>query len=600
MKKQLKNGLLIILSALLVLSIFLLSFSASATTPQVYAESSESTTVKSHPELADERYAFTDGARFNVKEFAAGKNALQFCLEGFNELYANVAELPYRKSNWWGTATSNSFSYVFTLYRENSTVGADPTKVQSVIFYFTNYKSTGLLALTVGTCNYINSEENINVSFDTQENANCLTLAETQPSGILNASAVKNKGFMPKKSYLLTATDFSTLFIDVFAESARAKYYVQLDYEFWYLYWTGVFEDKYKATDYQPIASPSRSIYDIINGMNEDEILESVFYNSNIDDEGYDPEAGYTRALSILGSEEKTVTVKYLVPIEGTPYATHVITDVTVWVNNMLIDKDDVAIALGVDGFNCFDSFCYDFTYNDNEDIYEAYYLKNVWLRAVTTDGNYVDYFLDINQSYEDFYYPFVYDGIMQEDLYEFIFSNRMLLEYPELERYTFDEVYGYFGLVVIPTTYSLNTLWTEMFDTKTSQIGVVKNFSFDMIIDESDYNALLNDYGYTWLERAWNGVSSWVGGQSASFYLVYSEGATDAGIGEGGQTDFENPDGAIEDDVQEGVSVVFNAVGNFFSSIFSDKTTTIIFISALIVAAVAITVTIIVIKNKK
>ena len=216
---------------------------------------------------------------------------------------------------------------------------------------------------------------------------------------------------------------------------------------------------------------------------------------------------------------------------------------------------NDVESELGISLSKCLDSnaYCFQKETDTDGELYNLYYLKNIWLRSATVDGNYFDYFLDLNGSYKEIFRPFVETEILTNDVYEWIYSTQLINKFPALSNYRFNEVYGYFGLVVVPETYTLNSALAMMFNVETSKVGVISTFSFEQSLPFDAYNTLLTDYNYGFLSKPWSNVVGYYTGQerNATFYVIYSEPGTESAlIGEGVQTDAENPVSVIEDKI--------------------------------------------------
>ncbi len=259
-------------------------------------------------------------------------------------------------------------------------------------------------------------------------------------------------------------------------------------------------------------------------------------------------------ARQIIDNKDvQSVRVKYLEQIKGTPFAKAVYATIDVPVTSTTLPTDRVAAALGKSDLYCINASCLGFEYDSASDTYVAHYQKSVWLSAKTVDGNSENYFLDINKSYADYYGKMVSDGVFSQDLYEYIL-NGMFIDYrDQLNGLTANDIYGFFGYVVIPDTYTIDALWAEMFDTDRTFKGVIKRFEYFALLDYSSYQKLLTDYEYTWLEKAWNGVSGFVtgGSWSAQHYLFYADGLeNEALIAENGATDMLDNDGALSNDI--------------------------------------------------
>ena len=312
------------------------------------------------------------------------------------------------------------------------------------------------------------------------------------------------------------------------------------------------------------------SQYDVLNQM------RSI---SSFEDE-LDPEQ-VDKAYSLVGETIKqNVIVEYLVRLGDTPFAVKKQKKVNVPIIDGKISPEHVAEALSVPTMGVMQSYCEDFVYDAEKGIYITRYAKSIWLNAKTTDGNNMNYFLDCNLSYYDYYYQFVEDGIFSYDLYDYIF-NKIKLDYPEVSKYKPSEIYSYFGMVSIPTTYSINTLWEEMFNTETTFDGILYKYKFTETLSLQSYNKLLQDYGYKWLEIVWNDIAPGLissGEYTADTYLFYADVETnEAFIGENGAEDIEDNDSLIDNEVDE-------IVDNLFSSDFMKEFETIIGILLVVV----------------
>ena len=300
--------------------------------------------------------------------------------------------------------------------------------------------------------------------------------------------------------------------------------------------------------------------------------------------------------LSVQNTQR--VRIKYLEEIPGTPYATHKYDYVDVPVLQETIYISDVEEVLNKSLRKCLDSnaYCFQKTTDSDGEVYQLYYLKNVWLRAATVDGNFYDYFLDINDSYKDIYRPYVEAEILSDDVYEWVFSTQMINKFPALQDYRFNEIYGYFGLVVVPETYTLNSALKTMFDVETSKIGVISNFVFERMLSYDGYQRLLGNYNYGFLSKAWSEIAGFVSGSEhrATYYLIYSEpGTENALIGEGGQTNAEEPGSVFQNEV---AGPVFGIIGDawdgitgFFGGLAGNTKTILYIVLAVIVLIVGI-----------
>ena len=270
-------------------------------------------------------------------------------------------------------------------------------------------------------------------------------------------------------------------------------------------------------------------------------------------------------AYAASGDYQK-VTIRYLERVGESPFAVEVDKDVyiPVYANNR-IEVKDVCKALGYKAFGVLQSYCDTFTYENG--VYIAYYYKSVHLSAKTVDGNNVNYFLDVNNSFEDYYYQFVTseeNAAFTSDTYEW-FWNKIHVNFPETANYKPNELHGYWGFVMIPHAYSFNDLWTSIFGNKNTFSGVLSNFMITENLSYSAYNSLLKEYNYAWYEIAWADIAAFfTGTKPADCYMFYVESdVTDVFIAENGATDIDDNDSAFRNDVES----VIDTIGNVYDS---------------------------------
>lgn len=251
------------------------------------------------------------------------------------------------------------------------------------------------------------------------------------------------------------------------------------------------------------------------------------------------------------------VKFEYLQRIENTPFAEKVkkIIKVPVYENNE-IRLEDVKRELKCKSFGVMQSYGDSFKYNAATNTYTAVYYKSVYLNAKTVDGNSKNFYLDCNLSFEEYFYPFVQNGTLEQSIYEF-YLNKIHVRYPELDGYTPDNIYGYFGLIPIPNGRNLNQLWKDLFGTSTNYSGVLEHYMYSNVLTNSAYKKLLEEYHYNWLEVIWKGFIDKLlaGSVNADFYMVYVDSEeTEAFIAENGATSIEDNSGVIWNSVEKGL----------------------------------------------
>lgn len=494
--------------------------------------------------ISDDNYGFEYGAAVMISGFKDENYRLKFTFNVINPALEDLCQYTPGEylNGFWGTLTDARYFQTFTVKRVNSD-GTTVTPLLSVMNFYAYEISDMELHLTRYTAVKKLSYYDETLTISKRDNADVvLTNAKLNKDTTKFAKKYIPEGYEITKKEWLQSTGGNTWEIIAGVNSPFAQYFVEFDYSLTKMTSKGFFGNKY-TTEKGRFTSSVRSVADVLTKMNNANDLEANFRND---------EESIALARSIISSNSlKNVTVNYLVEIPGTPFAKRVSALVNVPVISQGVYVDDVARALGVETFNVFNSQAYEFRYNSSTQTYDAHYLKTTWLRSITTDGHYVDYFLDINNNYRATYYQFVEDGIFSNDLYEYIF-NKMLNKYPALQGMKYDEVYGYYGFITIPTTMTIDTLFVEMFDVETSMVGVIKNFSYEDVISAEAYNKLLTKYNYGWLAKVWgNSLANVTGNTKATYYIIYSEGELQTHIGEGGQTNPENPGGALWNSVQ-------------------------------------------------
>lgn len=274
------------------------------------------------------------------------------------------------------------------------------------------------------------------------------------------------------------------------------------------------------------------SVYDVLKNISMSETLDSL---------GDKKEAA---EHIVYNFATQKVQIMYLKRIGTTPFATTARAYVDVPVAENEIRVADVKNALGLDTMAVMQSSCDYFKYDSAEDIYRAYYYKSVWLSAKTADGNNQDLYLDCNLSFKDFYEPLVRDGILPigDDGYEYFF-NRMKYNFPELEGLKEHEVYGYFGYVALPKTYTFSQLFFEVFDaSKANYKGTVDSMCNLGNLSKESYSKLLNDYHYNFLSRVWNvGVGAFAGYEAYHYSFYVDSGVLESFIAHNGAKDMQD-----------------------------------------------------------
>ncbi len=525
-------------------------------------------------ELADNNFEFAAGAALAPKDVTdeAGNKRVSMNRMSFTLLVPNEAAI---KSNH----EKDKGSYTFTLHRMHGEKSYTPV----ARFYITwsgsvviGYKKE--LATTKDTFEFTPDQlqgsdwSRVNsIGYAAQK-----ALYETQGYELMfiNQNVTENvlETWTAEESYN-GRWDHRFLRFVINTNSVTTDYFVRFEYKVERYYKeTGklpfigdvTIAEGYKTEAQGVIDSDVRSARQILVNMDAAGKLEYEMERLASDEEISDAALAVETAQEIIANEKKEVTVSYLRQIGKTPFAEKVTETVEVPFENGGLTVDAVAAALDVKSFEALDSECYGFVYNATSDTYNARYLKNIYLTIRTVDGNTPDaaddgsqkYYLDINQSFADYYGALKDRGHISESQYEWLFS-KILSTYPALSGKKMGEVYGYFGYAVIPELkYSINGFFDEIFAMERSYKGAVYSQTWDENLSASEYDDLLDHFQYGWLERAWHGFlnNTAGGGNNPATHIAFycDEFAPDAVISDNGTADVEDNDGLIENTVQK------------------------------------------------
>ena len=551
---------------LLLFSVFLIFIGklfVIKTPATVYAATTPANDYTEEWTLADDNFAFSTGASLSFVSPEQGFK-MRFTLDMVNADFKDLKAFPdLGYSTWWGQRSDTYFFYEFTLYRGNEFDYSSVELHTFAVFLEPVDKNADFFKGCV-----LEKEHSVY-----SETVGFEGLPEISDKDDSLAGQVFKKNGCPLDGYkiiYLFRTDGNSLF-SVQKELADAflwldplsdfsDYFVTFTYGYNVMTFTGVFVTNYALTEHT-ICSSSRSVYEVLTNMNDMGMLDVELSGESLE---------YANMLLNMSPTEN-ITINYLESLDNLPFAIEKQAIVTVPVINDDINIDDVNDFLYSTGkpvieTKCLSSNLYDIVYNADTGEYDTYYLKNVWLRTITTDGNYYDYFLDINSSFYEFYQPLVNTGVMTQELFEYFYSTKILNRFPALSGYTTDQLHGYFGFAVIPETLTLNTLFAEVLDVDQTRSGIIEYFTYSDKISYESHKALLSDYNYSWLSKAWDGLSGFVSGGNwdADYYVLYTD-SDDGYIGQGGQTDAEDPDSVIEGEV---VQPILSGLQEFWDSL--------------------------------
>ena len=372
-------------------------------------------------------------------------------------------------------------------------------------------------------------------------------------------------GSLPSMKFSITTTDPDTKYFCRFnykvAEWARTQNFLGIgdkNYEKEVLF--GGSPTNAAGTNGGTVQSPFASPYSILSDLRKSGDLEDTFTGRE-----------YEQAIEVLDKVEfKNITVERLVQIEDTPFATTKRDVVRVPVRSEGVFYENVCSALEVDSLAVLDAYPRKLLKLTSDGIYRVEYNHAAWFHATNADGYGMDLFLSINSSYADFYnhqaINTATDGtnnaIITNEMLEY-FLNEIKREYPALEQYGSENIYGYWGFMAIPDTYTLDDVFQDVFGVATQYKGIAKYFRYKRKISVSAYNRLLDDYQYNWLAGLYHNVTAGALGYDATYYLVYMDNAGSSVISDNGSTDPEKNTGLIINKGQEFVQTALDWLGN-------------------------------------
>lgn len=567
MTKKIKNILIISLFLLCSFS-FVLLFS--------FNNYSAKADTKTLGELSNNDFAFSSESSIIYFEESASTDEnyqLKFNFELKNSNHINVRNFIRYYKSWWKEEFTQSFTYNFTLYfntSENSSdtkPGTDVScfpvgkytiqydvfedRIDEYIFY-TSYNLYSPVSFYIVGANsriidstfyneYLQGEKKL-ISLDKGTNFTGL------PFNSFNKLAFFIKNSDPYTNYFI---DFSASYYTLQGDPNWGMFYGDTRY--------------YSYTEGQSrISTKLSSISSILK------IKEA----SNEIDNFNEPEKSF--ALKLLKYYDRTVDVYYLSQIGDSPFGERKKATFTYTTNSNTMSLDVITMNLHKQGIaleqlSFLGAHVKSFIDGDSSDEYILTYYPSVWLRSATESGHYADYFYDCNQSYFDMYFRLVEDEIISRGLYDYLF-NSILRKYPDLSNskiYATSDLYGFYGFFATPRDYSLDEVFVDAFDIDKTQQGFLECFSYESEISKQSYQLLLDKYEYSFLETLWAKSISLFdkGSANCSIYISIFDNSNDAFLGEGGQTDKDNPGGAIHNKV---TVPFFGAMANGFEAFFS------------------------------
>lgn len=530
-----------LVAAILVVTVLVLQFgclgviNAYAATSTVKPTKSDYYLDYSSGSLDTTGYYREAGVTNNVVEYGLGNGVFEWS-SGASVMKDDLNTLVFQlnlKDPQWENVTGHGknttyLSMYFTLY-SCSRDGSNASPLLTVLYGSTseNKGTTGRDVYYLARTQYGIEQIGLVDCFNGVDGTNGgVTYSELDGAQLLGGSYVT-------KLMRWSGTDEKHVNLAVKTSSAYTRYFVRacaiLYSEKEYILGSATSTSNYYQDVCSCIDTSVVSVADVLGNMKAKDGFDSLSTSKQAEAEHILTDGAY-----------ETVQVWYLDRIGNTPFAQAKTAYVEVPVINQVIKPADVATSLGVSTLAVMQSYCEGFEYDEADNIYRAKYLKSVWLSAKAADGHNTNYFLDCNLSYKDYYRKMVDDEIFDDDVYEWML-NRIYEKFPETLEVTADNLYGYFGYVVIPKSATFSEMLFEMFDGGQSHFeGTVDQFYKESLLAWESYNKLLTEYEYTWLEKGWNAVAGFVQGskyEAYNYFFYVDSGITESFIANNGAT---------------------------------------------------------------
>ena len=382
--------------------------------------------------------------------------------------------------------------------------------------------------------------------------------------------------------------EYPTLYLKLNTNSMFAEYFVVCNVDFYDYVKT---DEKWSWEEFKTvkkavynetllnmatIRSETRSCYQVLKNIEAAGALEHEFTDETT--------LGIVNDI-LNNTVEETITVKYLKQLGDTPFAVATESKITVPVYNDMTFYDDVCTALGVKSLNCMGATVSHFKRN-SFNVYEPVYLSSVKMKALTEDGDFDDYYIDLGQTFNEFVDEVSGQTQGKEVFDPGLFSyvvNEIHKLYPATEGYSADELYGFWGFMVIPETYSTNTIWATFFQIDSTTTGVPRCYEAISTMTISEYWDSMGDYNKSWWQRITHIVKSFVANQGdwRAKYVIYytnpdiSEATFDESGGDGDGTS----SGAIIESVKDVLSGIGQTITEYKEEKEADTTRTLMII---------------------
>lgn len=305
--------------------------------------------------------------------------------------------------------------------------------------------------------------------------------------------------------------------------------------------------------------SDTRSVQQVLKMLNDDGVLEE-----NVSEEAL------PLAQEIISDEKyKTVKIRYLEEIEGTPFAEKKeLTLEEFPVAGREISKRDVFEETGKD-FKIFETGASHFVLkSENLEsktyVFDAFYLKDSRLVTETKEGKELEFFFNLNESFKEAFAPPMNEKapLITNDHYQYAWG-QLLKTYPALLEgdYNETEVYGRFGFISVPDVKtSIAGFVSSIFGKESETLNLKTMWSMEKPITREQYSVLINDYNYSASRLYWEEFFSETTDQSheATHYMFY------AAPGESSITEKE----PITEGIGKGIKEMWRSYGKLLTSL--------------------------------
>ena len=452
-----------------------------------------------------------------------------------NKIKPQYTDVRNELTPFWDWLDNPYYQYSVEVWRKN-TVGEDTKLLTEGIKYAKTRGGNTVVSFVRQKHVYYTENIEFAERFIRAEGKKPESYSDDTEFYVYESKTTGNIPFSTETGGLTDTTPF--IMINIIPDGVNSEYYIKFRYEIFRYTSNGMFSN-YTETISGEMESDKQSLYAKLSEWQTLGVLQERL-----------PEGAYAFADKVLNNRTKEkISVKYLEQIEGTPFATMKTVSAEAYAINGVVGREDIASALGRSTFDCIGSYCDGF--NKEGNVYTAHYFAGKYLKARTVDGNEDTIYLDINNSYADFYKPYVDMGLMDKGAFEVTFSENVYGGYKEkLAGYSPATIHGYFAFTVIPKSRTLNALFADIFNVGTSKAGAVYGLDYGVSLSMSDYQKLLDDFHYSYLKRVWNGFMDLLelGADNANVYVMYVRPETKTTfVNENGSDDEDGKGGAIK-----------------------------------------------------